>query len=113
MKIIYKQGNLVNCTETYLAHGCNCQGKMGKGVAKDVRTMFPKAYYDYLLALQKGGLHLGDVIISDDKILAIYLPSALWPIALILATLYLFTTGVSKAFDSWTTNLANFFKKDK
>ena len=43
---------IVNCdlmlaTEDVIAHQVNCRGKMGSGVARQVREMFPEAYRDY------------------------------------------------------------------
>ena len=34
MNIIYKQGDLLECSEQVIVHGCNAQGVMGSGVAK-------------------------------------------------------------------------------
>ena len=65
MKIIYKSGDVVEAQETYIAHGCNCQGKMGKGVAMGIKDKFPKAYRDYRDAYVDVGLILGDVIVSS------------------------------------------------
>lgn len=47
MKIEYIEGNLFDAPEKYLLHGCNAQGVMGSGVAKIVRNLYPKAYYEY------------------------------------------------------------------
>lgn len=40
--------NIIFADETIIAHGCNCQGKMGSGVAKAIRARFPAAYSQYL-----------------------------------------------------------------
>lgn len=34
-----------------IAHGLNCQGKMGSGVAKAIRSKYPHHYEDYIAAL--------------------------------------------------------------
>lgn len=47
MKIIYKNGDVSKAEEDIIAHGCNAQGKMASGVAKAIRTKFPKAYEYY------------------------------------------------------------------
>ncbi len=59
MKIIYKQGDLLECSEQVIVHGCNAQGVMGSGVAKAIKEKYPEAYrayrYDYNLErLYKG-----------------------------------------------------------
>lgn len=40
--------NIIFAEEDIIAHGCNCQGKMGSGVAKAIRDRFPSAYSQYL-----------------------------------------------------------------
>jgi O-acetyl-ADP-ribose deacetylase (regulator of RNase III) len=48
--IEYIKGDLFDTDCKYIAHGCNCQGVMGSGVAKTVRELYPecfKAYSNY------------------------------------------------------------------
>lgn len=45
--LTYKKGDLFASTEGAIAHGCNCQGVMGSGVAKIVKEKFPEAYKKY------------------------------------------------------------------
>lgn len=47
MKIEYIFGNLLDSDEKVIAHGCNAQGVMRSGVAKDIRERYPQAYEDY------------------------------------------------------------------
>ena len=47
MKIVYKQGNLLDCEEPVIVHGVNCKGVMGSGVAKAIRDKWPIAYREY------------------------------------------------------------------
>lgn len=47
MKIIYKQGNLLECEEKTIVHGCNAQGKMGAGVAKAIKEKYPNVFKEY------------------------------------------------------------------
>ena len=46
--MIYTQGNLFSVKSGVIAHGCNCQGVMGSGVAKQVKELYPKAYEKYI-----------------------------------------------------------------
>lgn len=46
MQII--QGNLLDCTEGLTIHGCNAQGVMGSGVAKQLRDKYPQIYPSYV-----------------------------------------------------------------
>lgn len=42
------QGNLLDSKDTVICHQVNCQGKMNSGVAKAIRTKYPKVYNEYL-----------------------------------------------------------------
>lgn len=44
-----------------LAHGCNCAGAMGKGIALEFRSRFPKMYAEYKRRCAEGRFGLGDV----------------------------------------------------
>lgn len=41
-------GNLLNETRGILVHGVNCQGKMGKGIALEIRKRYPQVFDSYL-----------------------------------------------------------------
>lgn len=45
--IQYRKGNLLDVQTGIIAHGCNCQGVMGSGVALAVRNKYPVAYDKY------------------------------------------------------------------
>ena len=42
----------------FIIHGCNAQGRMGSGFAKELRTRFPEAYNEYDAAYKAGNNHL-------------------------------------------------------
>ena len=42
------KGNLLDATETIIAHQVNCQKKMNSGVAKAIREKYPNVYEEYL-----------------------------------------------------------------
>lgn len=44
-----------------LAHGCNCAGAMGKGIAVEFRKRFPAMYEEYRRRCSDGRFRLGDV----------------------------------------------------
>jgi O-acetyl-ADP-ribose deacetylase (regulator of RNase III) len=59
--MIYKNGNVVQEHKNgILLHGCNMQGKMNSGVAKEVNKKFPYAYEKYKYDLNHG-FSLGSV----------------------------------------------------
>jgi O-acetyl-ADP-ribose deacetylase (regulator of RNase III) len=66
MKIEYVFGSLLASPVPVIAHGCNAQGVMKSGVAKDIRAQYPQAYEDYIEVHHHTlrGLCLGDVIIT-------------------------------------------------
>jgi O-acetyl-ADP-ribose deacetylase (regulator of RNase III) len=59
MKIIYKQGDLLECKEQVIVHGCNAQGVMGSGVALAIRKKYPDAARAYFNMKDKGRMQLG------------------------------------------------------
>jgi O-acetyl-ADP-ribose deacetylase (regulator of RNase III) len=66
MKIEYRQGDLFQTDIQHIAHGCNARGVMGKGVAKQVRDLYPKAYEEYrTLWLRNTALIVGSVQFVD------------------------------------------------
>lgn len=72
LKII--KGNLWELvpSKCVIVHGCNAQGVMGSGFAKDVKIMYPKAYNYYVQAFKTterlaGKDWLGRVIAVDEN----------------------------------------------
>jgi len=48
---------------TNYAHGCNCAGAMGKGIALQFKAKFPEMYTEYKKLCTEGKFRLGDVFI--------------------------------------------------
>lgn len=59
--IKYIQGDLFDSKADIIAHGCNCRGGYGSGVAKTMAQKFPKAKSYYLEKYDEDGWDLGDV----------------------------------------------------
>lgn len=57
MIIFLDNSNLLDVTEGIIAHGCNAQGVMGSGVAKQLRAKYPSVYESYSSALVDFGRH--------------------------------------------------------
>jgi O-acetyl-ADP-ribose deacetylase (regulator of RNase III) len=55
-----------------LAHGCNCAGAMGKGIAVRFRERFPKMYEAYKERCADGRFALGDVFAWPEDGLTIF-----------------------------------------
>lgn len=61
---LYKEvGEENNSTDSevmnVIIHGCNAQGRMGSGFAKELRARFPGAYDEYKKQYESTGLQLG------------------------------------------------------
>lgn len=67
MTIVYKQGNLLDCVEEFMVHGCNAQGYFNAGVAKAIRKQYPMAYRAYMTRYADARLTLGDIIPVSTK----------------------------------------------
>jgi O-acetyl-ADP-ribose deacetylase (regulator of RNase III) len=71
--IKYVKGDLFGTDCDIIAHGCNCRGVMGSGVAALVRDKYPKAYSLYIEKDVEDGWALGDVqmvLQNDGKYIA-------------------------------------------
>jgi O-acetyl-ADP-ribose deacetylase (regulator of RNase III) len=65
-------GDALDVTEGIIVHGCNCQGVMGAGIARAVKSRFPEAFNAYQQAMNTSGLILGQVsfaLVNDKKII--------------------------------------------
>lgn len=61
-----EQGNIFNLQDiSNYAHGCNCAGAMGKGIALQFKKRFPKMYIEYKELCKDGLFSLGDVFPYD------------------------------------------------
>lgn len=67
-----QKGDLFKATEELLAHGCNCKGGFGSGIAAGMATLHRKARNAYLDKHEEDGWKLGDVqfVASKEKIIA-------------------------------------------
>lgn len=66
----YRKGDLLAGDELVIAHGCNMQGRMGRGVARAISERYPGALQSYMESFESGGLALGRVIHwkGDDRV---------------------------------------------
>ena len=65
MRIVYKKGDLFQASENIIIHGCNAQGVMGAGIAKQLKLIYPQAYQDYRNTFNLKGLTMGSVVWVD------------------------------------------------
>lgn len=55
--IIYRKGNILHTNCHFIAHGCNAQKKFNKGLAKQIRELYPDVYNSYMKADMRLGSH--------------------------------------------------------
>ena len=55
-----------------LAHGCNCAGAMGKGIAVEFKKRFPKMYDEYVRRCGAGSFKPGDVFVWREGDLTVF-----------------------------------------
>lgn len=60
--IRYVQGDLLASNLKIIAHGCNCHGVMGSGIAAQIRSRWPNVYEVYRLKHRTMGLELGTIL---------------------------------------------------
>lgn len=48
MKIIFKDGDLLEAEENLILHQVNCQGKMGSGIAEQVKEKWNNVFIEYI-----------------------------------------------------------------
>lgn len=60
--IRYVKGDLLNSNMKVIAHGCNCHGVMGSGIARQIRDRWPNVYEVYNLKYRVMGLELGTIL---------------------------------------------------
>lgn len=70
--IHYKKGDILQATEDVIAHGCNCVGGFGSGVAGQIAKKWPDVRNAYLRQHNSHGWDLGFVQFIDigSKIIA-------------------------------------------
>lgn len=72
-QLIHKKGNLFSTNAHIIAHGCNCRGGFGSGVAGQIARLFPLARKSYIYKFRKEGWTLGEVQLVElhpDRIIA-------------------------------------------
>lgn len=65
--IRYIKGDLFETDAPIIVHGCNCQGVMCSGVAKQVKEKYPEAYNVYKETETDIGLELGDAHLIETN----------------------------------------------
>lgn len=74
MSLLYKTGDLLASGESAIAHGVNCRGAMGSGIAKPIREHFGEGMYrEYSRACLAGEMLPGDINVwQEDPYCVLY-----------------------------------------
>lgn len=73
MSITFVEGDLFTYPNIdALAHGCNCAGAMGKGIALEFKKRFPRMYETYRNRCLSGQFNLGDVFVWTEDSIVIF-----------------------------------------
>jgi O-acetyl-ADP-ribose deacetylase (regulator of RNase III) len=88
-------GNIFESKADVIAHGCNCKGAMGRGLALQMRERFPKMYLKYREFCRDGSFRPGSVWL--------YVAPDSGPIIANLATQDDWGTDAPKARPEWIT----------
>jgi O-acetyl-ADP-ribose deacetylase (regulator of RNase III) len=70
--IISNVGDVLKVERGIIVHGCNCRGKMGSGIAKQVKAEYPKVFARYHDDYEAIGLKLGTISfvhVAGEKII--------------------------------------------
>lgn len=73
MSIEHRHGSLFDLPDVEaVAHGCNCAGAMGAGIAVEFRRRWPEMFEEYRRRCREGQFQLGDVFPWESDHLTIY-----------------------------------------
>lgn len=64
--INYINGNLLDSDCNFICHQVNCQGKMGSGVAKQIRDRWPEVYTNYTRVVDSKMLGKVQILYIED-----------------------------------------------
>jgi len=67
MATVCARGDLFESNIRALAHGCNCAGAMGKGIAVEFKRRWPAMYEAYHQRCKEGKFKPGDVFLWSDS----------------------------------------------
>ncbi len=71
MPVLERTGNLFDASQPALAHGCNCAGAMGRGIAVEFRKRWPDMFARYRELCQNGEFNPGDLFVwtADTRVI--------------------------------------------
>ena len=64
----YKTGNLLDAPVDYICHQVNCQGRMGSGIAKQIRERWPIVYEHYITLYNTKGIDVRYELLGEIQV---------------------------------------------
>lgn len=61
MSVYFEIGNLLDAPVDYICHQVNCQGRMGSGIAKQIKERWPVVYEEYQKAFNNRTKEISDI----------------------------------------------------
>ena len=68
MAVHYKSGNLLDAPVDYICHQVNCQGRMGSGIAKQIRERWPVVYEHYMTLYNTKGIDVRYELLGEIQV---------------------------------------------
>lgn len=65
--IIFVEGDILETSAEAVVNPVNCEGYMGKGLALQVKKLYPKTFNSYSIACKEGQLKIGKVHYFREK----------------------------------------------
>lgn len=73
MNVFFTKGDLFAYSNLQsFAHGCNCRGAMGKGIALEFKKRFPLMYSQYKKLCERGEFNLGSVFVYKEDAFTVF-----------------------------------------
>ncbi len=63
--IIFRDGDIFESFCDVICHQVNCMGKMGSGIAKEIRERFPSVYFEFKKSFNASKNKLGNIDVVD------------------------------------------------
>lgn len=69
MGMYYKTGDLLDAPVEYICHQVNCQGRMGSGIAKQIRDRWPVVYKQYITLYNTKGIDVRYELLGEIQVI--------------------------------------------
>lgn len=67
MTVVERTSDIFNTEMRVIAHGVNCEGVMGAGIARTIRQLYPFVYDTYKTMCDAGNLSPGHILFVQDE----------------------------------------------